>query len=121
MRIDATVVEEAIRAVLQELGLAWQPITFEYVSGWQTGDPLLGEDRDAPQSAGAAVFIVRPQTSDDLQEVYLIEPSPNGTVEVATVDLNLRAIRLGKVADAVWERLAAQLNVTVDRLLAFDD
>ena len=122
MRVDATAVEEAIRAVLDEMGLASDPVSVEFPSGHQAGGgPLLGEDRDAPQVSGIAVFIAKPEAGEDLDRVYLMEPGPDGKVEVADVDQNLRTVRLGSVADGAWGRLADRLGTTQDRLLAYED
>jgi hypothetical protein len=104
------------------MGLAADPVSLEFESGYQTtgGDPLLGEDRDAPHVPGIAVFIVQPEGDDDLRRVYLLEPGPDGKVELADVDQNLRTVRLAEVSDAVFERLAARLSVPANRLLAYD-
>jgi hypothetical protein len=118
MRIDATVVEEAIRVALDELGLAADPIMVEVPS--EGSDHFLSEDRDATEIQGIAVFLVPPEYPGDVDQ-YILQPEPDGNVELAEVDQDLRAIRLGRVADLVWERLSAELSVTVDELLAFED
>lgn len=118
MRVPASTIERVLRAVLAEAGAGdADPLSVE--SPGQTSDLLLGEDRDASGGEGVLVFIVPPETPGELDE-YLLHPGPDGNAEAADVDQDLRTIRRGNVADAVWERLAVELGVTVGELLAYD-